>query len=126
MDGRIDEARISNIVRTACWVDGQHETSNAPGDIGVPNFYTVGTEDPSPLTFADVTTFTAEMASEDGVRLQWRTTDEINNLGFHVYREENGQRVRVTPAGKVHRPILARGCGSGRNPQLEWPGQSYR
>ena len=45
----------------------------------------------------DVTTFTAEMASEGGVRLQWRTSDEVNNLGFHVYREENGQRVRVTP-----------------------------
>ncbi len=88
--GELDELRISDTPRGACWVDGQFETTSAPGDIGAPNFYTVGTEDPSPLTFADVTTFTAEMASEDGVRLQWRTTDEVNNLGFHVYREENG------------------------------------
>ena len=96
-DGVIDEIRISNIVRTACWVDGQFETTNAPGDIGSPGFYDVGIEDPSPLTFADVTTFTAEMSSEGGVRLHWRTNDEVNNLGFHLYREEGGQRVRVTP-----------------------------
>ena len=96
-DGVIDEIRISNIVRTACWIDGQHETLSDPGDIGTPGLYTVGIEDPSPLTFADVTTFTAETSSEGGVRLHWRTSDVVNNLGFHLYREENGQRVRVTP-----------------------------
>jgi hypothetical protein len=97
IDGTLDELRVSDSARGACWIDGQFKNQNAPGDIGAPNFYTVGTEDPSPLTFADVTTFTAEMASEGGVRLQWRTSDEVNNLGFHLYREENGQRVRVTP-----------------------------
>ena len=95
--GELDELRISDTPRGACWVDGQFETTNAPGDIGAPDFYTVGIEDPSPLTFADVTTFTAEMSSEGGLRLHWRTNDEVNNLGFHLYREENGKRVRVTP-----------------------------
>ena len=96
-DGVIDEVRVSNIARNGCFIEGQFKNQDDPGDWDTPGFYTVGTEDPSPLTFADVTTFTAEMSSEGGVRLHWRTNDEVNNLGFHVYREENGQRVRVTP-----------------------------
>lgn len=36
-------------------------------------------------------------ACANGVFLEWRTGLEIENLGFHVYREENGQRVRITP-----------------------------
>ncbi len=34
----------------------------------------------------------------DGVRLSWESGYEVNNLGFHVYREQNGQRSRVTPS----------------------------
>ena len=98
LDGIVDEVRLSDIDRGACWIEGQFKTQNEPGDIGdTTKFYDVGTEEPSPLTFADVTTFTAEMASEGGVRLNWRTSDEISNLGFHLYREQDGQRVRVTP-----------------------------
>lgn len=33
-----------------------------------------------------------------GVLLVWRTGAEQHNLGFNVYREENGQRVRLNPA----------------------------
>jgi len=29
--------------------------------------------------------------------VSWRTGYEVDNLGFHVYREVNGQQVRVTP-----------------------------
>ena len=29
--------------------------------------------------------------------LKWRTGYELNNLGFHIYREENGESYRVTP-----------------------------
>ena len=31
------------------------------------------------------------------VLLQWKTGYEVDNLGFHIYREENGERFRVTP-----------------------------
>ncbi|HYV07937.1 MAG TPA: C25 family cysteine peptidase, partial [Blastocatellia bacterium] len=31
----------------------------------------------------------------DGVVLQWRTGMEVDNLGFNVYREEGGRRVRL-------------------------------
>ena len=97
-DGLLDEVRISNIARDACWMEGEYKTSNEPGDIGdTTKFYDVGVEEPALLTFADVNTFTAEMGSQGGVRLNWRTSDEISNLGFHLYREQNGQRVRVTP-----------------------------
>ena len=96
--GTLDEIRLSDSSRDACWIEGQYKTSNEPGDIGdTTKFYDVGTEESALLTFADVTTFTAEMGSQGGVRLNWRTSDEISNLGFHLYREQNGQRVRVTP-----------------------------
>ncbi len=34
---------------------------------------------------------------EEGVLLFWRTGHEVNNLGFHVYREEEGRRTRINP-----------------------------
>src|SRR5206468_9919681 len=39
---------------------------------------------------------TAE-ASTQGVVLRWTTGGELNNLGFNVYREQNGERVRLNP-----------------------------
>ena len=97
-DGILDEVRISDIARDACFIGGQYQNQFDPGDIGTTGkFYDVGGEETGPPTLADVTTFRAEMGSEGGVRLQWRTSNEINNLGFHVYREEGGRRVRVTP-----------------------------
>jgi hypothetical protein len=33
----------------------------------------------------------------DGVLLRWNTGHEVDNLGFHIYREEGGERVRLTP-----------------------------
>jgi len=47
-------------------------------------------------TEAKLKSFTA--TDYDGrVHLQWQTGHEANNLGFHLYREENGERVRLTP-----------------------------
>ncbi len=34
----------------------------------------------------------------DGVQLSWATGFEVNNLGFNIYREQNGRRSRVTPS----------------------------
>ena len=33
----------------------------------------------------------------EGILVEWRTGYEVNNLGFHVYREEGKQVVRLTP-----------------------------
>lgn len=34
----------------------------------------------------------------DGVQLTWDSGFEVDNLGYHVYRERNGKRTRVTPS----------------------------
>jgi hypothetical protein len=34
----------------------------------------------------------------DGVQLNWESGFEVDNLGYHIYREQNGVRSRVTPA----------------------------
>ena len=47
------------------------------------------------LTAVRLTAFDATRYDR-GVLLKWRTGYEIDNLGFHVYREVNGQRTRVT------------------------------
>jgi hypothetical protein len=51
------------------------------------------------LTTPTAVTLTSFAAFEhDGqVLLQWKTGYEVDNLGFHIYREENGERFRVTP-----------------------------
>ena len=46
---------------------------------------------------------------EGGVHLSWKTGYEINNLGFHIYREENGQRIRLTPEAVAGTALLAGG-----------------
>jgi len=44
------------------------------------------------LTHFDAASYT------DGVQLTWDSGYEINNLGYHLYRERNGKRTRVTPS----------------------------
>jgi hypothetical protein len=39
--------------------------------------------------------------AEEGIVLRWQTGYEVDNVGFHVYREEDGRRERLT-----HEPIL--------------------
>src|SRR5437868_3671400 len=34
-------------------------------------------------------------AASGGVLLEWQTSFELNNLGFNLYREQNGERVQV-------------------------------
>ena len=48
-------------------------------------------------TAVRLTSFNA-WSSADGVRLTWASGYEVNNLGFNLYREKNGQRSRVTPS----------------------------
>lgn len=48
-------------------------------------------------TAVRLTRFNARSSAE-GVRLTWASGYEVNNLGFNLYREKNGQRRRVTPS----------------------------
>ena len=42
--GQIDEARVSNVARTADWVKTEYNNQKTPGNIGSPGFYTVSAE----------------------------------------------------------------------------------
>jgi len=54
------------------------------------------------VSFGFLTGSEVEMASaggsreDDGVLIEWRTGREVDNLGFHVYREEAKELVRLT------------------------------
>src|SRR5437588_4622814 len=37
-------------------------------------------------------------ASPSGVLIEWRTSFELDNLGFNIYRDENGARILVNPS----------------------------
>src|SRR2546422_2111690 len=86
-------------------------------------FYTVGTEaGPAAPSLARLTQ--AYALSHDGVdtrvvELHWRTSFEADHLGFHVYREEQGLRTRITPA------LIAGSALKGHAGTVLTAGQSY-
>ena len=45
---------------------------------------------------------------DDIVALKWQTGYEIDNLGYNVYRDQNGQRVRITPSVIAGSALVAR------------------
>ena len=56
-----------------------------------------------------------------GVLLKWKTGYEVNNLGFHVYREENGELVRLTPDLISGSALLAgSGTSLGAGHSYQW------
>ena len=48
-------------------------------------------------TVVKLESFTAK-ATANGNLLLWRTGSELRNLGFNLYREQNGERVRLNPS----------------------------
>jgi hypothetical protein len=88
-DGIIDEVRISNIARSACWIETGYKSVTESG------FYTVYAETSASPTAINLSSFEAS-AFDEGVMLEWRTGYEVNNLGFHIYREEGGQLYQLT------------------------------
>ena len=58
-------------------------------------------------TAVKLISFTAA-SGDEGVLLRWRTGYEVNNLGFHIYREQDGERVRLTPDVIGGSALLAR------------------
>jgi hypothetical protein len=90
--GQIDEVRVSNIARDACWIETEYNNQGSPE-----TFYMVGTEESSPPTAVDLTSFKAT-GQGDNVTVTWETAQEISNLGFHIYRSgtKGGPYVRIT------------------------------
>ena len=53
---------------------------------------------PSAPTAVKLKSFTATKDDAGNVVIQWQSGYEIRNLGYNVYREQNGQRTRLTPS----------------------------
>jgi hypothetical protein len=48
-------------------------------------------------TVAKVTSFTADGFDGGRVLLRWSSSQELDNLGYNVYREANGRRTKINP-----------------------------
>ena len=100
-DGIIDEVQMSDMARGVCWITGNYNNQKWPDkkdDHGASGFFTLGTEESNAgLTAVELISFTAT-GYDRGVLLDWRTGYEVDNLGFHVYREQAGERIQLTPA----------------------------
>jgi hypothetical protein len=64
----------------------------------------------TPATAVKLRSFAA-VAYEDGVVLEWRTGFEVDNLGYHLYRDDAGQRTRLTPSLVAGSALIA-GAGN--------------
>ena len=72
------------------------------------NNVNVFTTEVSGMTAVTLRSVTATRAPH-GVLVRWRTAAETDVLGFNVYRELNGKRVRINP-----KPIAAANTSAGR------------
>lgn len=84
--------------------------AGTPANVSNTATVTATQHDPTPAnntsTLVTTITFTTEVKLENftavstanGVLLSWKTGGELRNLGFNVYRDNNGQRTRVNPS----------------------------
>jgi uncharacterized repeat protein (TIGR01451 family) len=113
----------------------------------VPNTATVGssTSDPNPNnnfstvistiqapTAVQLSSFHAQTRAGGAVLLEWRTREEVHNLGFHVYREDAQGRHQLDPSLIAGGALLLRGGQPGHPARTyQWidpqggPGSSY-
>jgi hypothetical protein len=77
----------------AC-VNSASNTATIPG-VNAFSDWTLGA--PVAPTAVRLTGFSAT-AQDDGVMLEWRSGFEAHNLGYNLYRYQDGQRARVTPS----------------------------
>jgi hypothetical protein len=77
----------------AC-VDFTNHQVTIPG-VSAFSDWTVG--EPAAPTAVRLTGFTATEVDGE-IMLKWQTGYEARNLGYYIYREQNGQRTRITPS----------------------------
>ncbi len=87
-DGIIDEVRISNIVRSADWIEAQYKSMNL-------TFNTFGGEETAPPLPVELVAFDAVVNGTE-VRLAWKTASETNNAGFEVQHTPGAATVHAT------------------------------
>lgn len=71
--------------------------ANTASISGVSSFSDWTLSEPFAPTEVNLVSFNATRC-EGGVLLEWQTGHEVRNLGFNIYREEAGKRIRVTPS----------------------------
>jgi hypothetical protein len=114
-DGKIDEVRISSVARDACWIGTEYNNQSNPTA-----FIGLQPEGAAGPTAVKLTSFTATEHS-GGVLLRWKTGYEVNNLGFHIYREQDGQLYRLTPEPVAGSAFLAgQGTALGAGHHYFW------
>ena len=50
------------------------------------------------VTYVDLVSFKASQSSDGRVAIEWQTGYESDNLGFNLYRDSNGKRVKLNPS----------------------------
>lgn len=87
--------------------------------LGVQNFSDWTAAEPAAPTAVKLSSFNATRFANGAVELNWQSGYEVRNLGYNVYREQNGQRVALTPSLVAGSALMA-----GRQTQLT-AGLSY-
>ena len=97
--------------------DSIDTTNHAVKKTGITEFspWTLNSTIPTSVEFED---FNA-IAQSNGVMLKWRTGFEVNNLGFNIYRQQNGERVQINPSLVAGSALMV-----GSNVRME-AGNSY-
>jgi uncharacterized repeat protein (TIGR01451 family) len=83
-------------------------------------------------TAVQLSSFHAQTRAGGGVLLEWRTREEVHNLGFHIYREDAQGRHQLDPSLIAGGALLLRGGQPGHPARTyQWidpqggPGSSY-
>jgi hypothetical protein len=94
-NGQIDEVRVSSTVRDADWIRTSYNNQVWPNKAVTPSpdpspnppsgFLTVGNEEFNVATAVGLVSFTAT-GQDSSVLVEWETAQEIDNLGFNLYR----------------------------------------
>ena len=77
--------------------DVDDSTNTATTLSAVSTFSNWSVAEPNAPTAVKLMSFTATNNNGD-VMLQWQSGYEAHNLGYYVYREQNGKRVQITPS----------------------------
>jgi hypothetical protein len=67
---------------------------------------------PAGPTAVKLTSFIATPVPGGGIRLAWRTGYEVDNVGFRLYREQNGRRVPITSSIVPGTALIGAGRGA--------------
>jgi hypothetical protein len=96
INGLLDEVRISNTARDACWIETEYNNQSAPAST-----YSIGTERAvAAATAVDLVSFTA-VGDGAAVKVGWQTAGERDNKGFHLYRSERREGPFERLTGKL-------------------------